>query len=474
MIFNKKIEFSLIFTLFFVSLSASAQFAPGTIEDYLKRDFKQELKTADFVNQDLIKKYEVSVNHIIKHGIKLEINPVPVAGKKLNLTAGHAITGMDNYVRQRLGAYAYTAIKNGVVDVKVFSGTEDSFLKHLDLQYPELKSVTKLPSLYEEWGISKYLIQEGRLKPLLILKIPTSYRYAQHYATMIRSFTNKSEPVVDYDMKSEARERYELSQGAIRLTQKLGQDYAIISFGYSGTWIDALKQSADWKFVSQASAEDGRSGLNAEILILENIRSKKNQKILLISSKKTVWGELSTMMIGAFLHKHVESVIFMGSAGAVSNKNSIYDLSVPKRFLDKTGRVLVENILHKFKPSGSNEIKINFESTHGNTFSPIEQNRSYLTAINDLGIDTIDVEQSLLAREISEFNIKNKANVKFGAINLVTDKPFSLLQEHHSVHDLDRIDIIKKKRARATAVKFLLGGLASPDINRTTCAFLFD
>lgn len=464
-----------LFLILFIANLASAQLSENAVEEFLRRDFNEELKSADFISPEIIKKYEVSVKINLKHSAPLEINPVPVSGNKLKLESGHAISGMENYVQQRLGAHVYTAIKNNMVDVKVFSGTDESFFKNLDLQYPNLKTVTKLPSLYEEWGIAKYLVQEGMEKPLLIIKIPTSYRYAQHYATMIRSINDKNIPVVEFDTKSEARERYEMSQGAGRLTQKLGRDYSIVSFGYSSTWIEALKGHADWKFISQSAAEDVRSGLNAEVITLENIASKQNKKILLISSKKTVWGELATMMIGAFLHKKVESVIFMGSAGAVSDKNSVYDLSVPKRFLDKEGRVLVENILSKFKAKNKvNEIKINFESTHGNTFSPIEQNLAYLKAVNDLGMDTIDVEQSLLAREIAEFNAKNKANVKFGAINLVTDKPFSLLQEQHSEHDLDRIDMNKKKQARAAAVQFLLGGLASPHVYKTTCAFLFD
>jgi hypothetical protein len=356
----------------------------------------------------------------------------------------------------------------------VFSGTDDSFLKKIDVQYPQLKALTKLPSLYEEWGITKYLVQQTDAKPILIIKIPTSYRYAQHYATMIRSITNSTASIVEYDKNSEVRERYSMTQGAFRITDKLGLDYSIVSFGYSSTWINAVENSEEWKYISQASAEDEKSGLHAEVVTLEHKQSKKNKKILLISSKKTVWGELTTMMIGSFLHKKVESVIFMGSAGAVSDKNSIYDLSVPKRFIDKEGYIAVENILNSVKTSSINKININFESTHGNTFSPIEQNKSYLTAINELGLDTIDVEQSLLAREIYTFNIKNKTNVKFGAINLITDKPFSLLQEQHSDHDLDRIDMSKKKQARSEAVKFLLGGLASPDIYRTSCSFLFN
>lgn len=467
--------------IFLFAYSASAQYAPSEVEQHLIRDFAEELKTADFVSPEVIQKYSKSVTTSVQHNINLEIMVKPIKGNKLNLATGHAISDVKNYVQQRIGSYAYEAIQKGLVNVKVFSGTNESFFKNLDVQYPQLKAITKLPSLYEEWGIAKYLVQEGAGKPTLILKIPTSYRYAQHYATMIRSINDNVEPVVEYDFKSEMRERYAMTQGALRLTNKIGKDYSVISFGYSSTWIESLKDNKDWKFISQTSAEDAQSGLNAEIINIENTKTGKIKKILLISSDKTVWGELATMMIGAFMHKKTESVIFMGSAGAVSDKNSVYDLSVPKRFLDKQGRVQVENILNKFKPSlqkvtlkENSDIKINFQSTHGNTFSPIEQNRAYLAAVNDLGIDTIDVEQSLLAREITEFNVKNKTNIKFGAINLVTDKPFALLQDQHAEHDLDRIDMGKKKKARAAAVKFLLGGLASADIYRTSCAFLFD
>ncbi len=463
-----------IFSILLIAGTVSAQLVSHSAEDFLKLDFNEELKTADFIRPELIKKYGESSQLDVEHGINLEINTVSVAGNDLKLHSGHAILDINKYVQQRLGHHVYSAIKSGMVDIKVFSGTDDSFFKNLDVQYPKLKTATKLPSLYEEWGIVKYLVQQADSKPVLIIKIPTSYRYAQHYATMIRSITNSKAAVVEYDQNSEIRERYSMAQGARRITDKLGLDYSIVSFGYSSTWIDAVENSADWKYVSKTSAEDEKSGLQAEVVTLENKQSKRNKKILLISSKKTVWGELATMMIGAFLHKKVESVIFMGSAGAVSDKNSIYDLSVPKRFIDKEGYIAVENILNSVKLPSTNKVKINFESTHGNTFSPIEQNKFYLSAVNELGLDTIDVEQSLLAREISVFNIKNKTNVKFGAINLITDKPFSLLQEQHSDHDLDRIDMSKKKQARSEAVKFLLGGLASPDIYRTSCSFLFN
>jgi hypothetical protein len=495
-------KLNVFFLILVIAGFAFGQLQPDRVEEFLRRDFHEEVKTADFVSPEVVKKHSQMIDIEVKHGTNLEIKIFEVSGNKLKLPLGHAILDVNTYVQQRLGVYAYTAIKNGMVDVKVFSGTEDSFFKNLDVDYPKLKAITKIPSLYEEWGIAKYLVKQDGVKPILIFKIPTSYRYAQHYATMIRSINNKIEPVVDYDQKSESRERYDMIQGATRLTDQLGKDYSIISFGYSGTWINALNSDPEkdasgnatkwkssskefsneadvqnqpkWKFMSKKSAEDSASGIGVEVMTLENTQSKKNLKVLLLSSKKTVWGELATMMISAFLHKKVESVVFMGSAGAVSNKNSVYDLSVPERFVDKEGRVDIENVLHKFPTKEKNGIKINFESTHGNTFSPIEQNKPYLIAINNLGIDTIDVEQSLLGRQILDFNKKNKSNVKFGAINLITDKPFSLLQSQHSEHDLDRIDKTKKSHARMAAVEFLLSGLASPDIYKTSCSFLFD
>jgi hypothetical protein len=52
--------------------------------------------------------------------------------------------------------------------------------------------------------------------------------------------------------------------------------------------------------------------------------------------------------------------------------------------------------------------------------------------------------------------MQNNTEVQFGAINLITDKPYEILKKSTSDFDLDQIDYSRKRQARAHAVQTVL------------------
>lgn len=464
---------NILFLLLFISFHLSfAQTTDMTV--FLSQDFDLEVKTADFVTPALIQKHSSPVVYTnLKLNSKAQPQIQSLTGSDLKLQNGHSIHNLQLYVEQRLGKFVTAAAAKKQIDLKAYAGSEVSFFQHVEGSYPDMKSVTKLPSLYEEWGITKYLVQFTDSKSALYFHIPASYKYAQHYASMIRFVTGDSKVAAYFDKNSETEQRQSFKKAAQSIQKNLGSDYQFLSFGYSYVWKQILQNNKTWKLNRSRSSEDAATGLQAEMLEIENLKTQQISKVLLLSSKKTVWGELVPMMMSAFFNSKVKSAIFMGSAGSTSKDLNIYDLSVPRHFVDKKGLIDIKNIFAESKMLTSN-VRINIGATHGNTYSPIEQNYNYLKSINKASIQTLDVEQSLLAREILNFNQSQKANIQFGAINVITDKPYQLLEETNHEFSLDYIDHSQKGKSRVAAVNFILNNLSSsPKRTALQCKGLF-
>lgn len=413
-------------------------------------------------NSKIIKKANENIHIEFKNGlpIKTPIEMVAIRGSDIDSEALHAIDNLNHYVQQRLGKYATEAISNGAVDASVFSGLQSGFKEFILSQRPAAKSVVKVPSLYEEWGIEKYLVTSPKEKPMLVFKILPSLNYARHYATMLNAIRPQQKDRVFFDTTSPQKYQNYLNLAAASIQKQLAEPYDYVSFGYEKVWADVLKSNLSWSLVETKKASDTiNAGLNTNLLTLENRASRKQIKLLILSSDKTVWGELAPQMMKSFLHKDLSAVVFMGSAGAVSNKNNIYDLSVPGYFKDLKGSIRVNNIVSSSASLGIEGI--NYGASHGNTFSPIQQNKKYLTMAASEGFDSIDVEQSLIARTVRDYNIKKNSDILFGAINLITDKPINALSQNENLYSLDSINYESKQAARLKAVRLLLESISS-------------
>lgn len=454
----KKIMTLLIFLISSIVFSQNANH--DDLKNYLIKDLEIEISTADFLTPEIINKHSKAETVYLKQTSK-HINIETIEIEKLRLDKGHAIENLDKYVEQRLGTYVVNAVKNGLVDLKVFAGNEANFAQFITDSHEDLKQIIKLPSVYEEWGIYKYLVQKSEGKSTIFFRIPNSKKYTLHYSAMIGYITKKSSPNAYYDHESEKITKNNFINAEKKISHIIGNDYDMISFGYSYMWDQILKERSDWKLLESIKASDIASGVNAEIIHLENSLTGKKHKVLLLGNSKTVWGELASMMILPFVNKNTKSVVFMGSAGSVSNKNSVYDISVPKSFVDKQGKIEQSNALARLIEQSNTKNQINIGSTHGNTFSPIEQNYYYIKSLNNNAFDTVDVEQSLLARSIQNYNNTASTKINFSAVNLITDKPYGLLSKIASSNDLDHIDKNQKSVSRKKAVNLILDNLSA-------------
>src|SRR6185437_5087198 len=75
------------------------------------------------------------------------------------------------------------------------------------------------------------------------------------------------------------------------------------------------------------------------------------------------------------------------------------------------------------------------------------------------GIDTVDVEQSLVAAEIANFNKTTSSRIRFGAADLITDLPGSTRLGKRAEEDLDHVDWARKAKARGGIVGFALDSI---------------
>lgn len=173
-----------------------------------------------------------------------------------------------------------------------------------------------------------------------------------------------------------------------------------------------------------------------------------------IGNEKTIWGEASAFMLEGVYDLVRRGVIFMGSAGALSDQMNIYDLSVPKAFKTSQGNIAIENFVLKAQQT---LLKSAFlTSLHGNTSSPAVQTRTYIDRQIKDGSQTLDVEQSLIANSVHQYNRKTLRDLQFGAINIITDRPFGT-----GGNDLDRINESEKQTSRLNAVNLALQAMQS-------------
>lgn len=468
-----KATLTLLFTLILLSSPARAnKLSFEEMKNFLSLDLKTEIKTVDFVDprnvNEIVTSSPVSLNPLLKN----ESLILPVTGKKIEST--HSIADVNKYIEYRLGSQVLTAVKSKDLRVKAFAGSLDVFFDFLKSQYPGVQQLAKIQSLYEEWGISKYLVKPAQGSMILYFQIPASLLFVQHYATMIQYLSPQANEVPAFvDSRSIDREKLAVHQAGERIRNSLGTSYDTVSFGYVDIWLTTLKQNQHWAYEGSQNITDSQSGISGNLIEIRHRQRGTKHKILLLNSKRTVWGELASFMMEAFLHKDLKRVLFMGSAGAVSGKNLIYDLSVPSSFVDQTGEIQIENLFSQ-KKAIYDDSKINFGARHGNTFSPLEQDINFVKKVHRKRIDTVDVEQSLIARTLTTFNKTYKTAIQFGAINVITDRPFDVLKKENSSFNLDRVDHAQKQAAKYRAVDLILESLDQIEPQMRSCRAVFN
>ena len=485
-----------LITLFFISIinlaSAKAQLIPQFIVD----DIKHEIVEVDSINlsleekkalvgqietrrnmsysdiDQLLEKY-IETKPIVAAALSTEI--IEIKPTEIKSQQSHSIHQLDQYIKNRIGVGTFDEVKKGQTDVLIFGGDINSLNEYLKVQTKiDFTNLKRIPSLYEQWGLSKFYAshQINGQKAVLIWVVPPSIRYVRHYSTMFSALPNvKVKSFVDLKAY-ETVEKLSKSK-AESIIKKNKIDY--ISFGYNRLWKKALAADVNLVLLGEYDVQDSVLQSALKVMQIYNKQSKQTTSIGLFSSEKTVWGELAAAQLKSFLNPELKGLIFMGSAGSLMNEINPYDLSVPKAFYRPGQTIKIDNFINQQKTILDANQNIHFDRNHGNTFSPLEQNKKYVGRLEALNIQTLDVEQSLIAEAVSDYNRKNKTDIKFGAVNLITDKPFSVLTKEPVKNSLDHLNSYLKEKARLNAVKLSLASILNNEKNNSNvkCVKLF-
>jgi hypothetical protein len=382
--------------------------------------------------------------------------------------SAHALLNIRTYVEQRLGEKSVRALEQGKVVAVVYGGELASALRSLSVSPSE---AVRIPSFYESWGIQKVYVPSRLFpdrRPRLVYVVPPSLQYLEHYAAMMGAINARVDRVV-LDLRDQDEYRRELRESLAKISNRLmrsaeGQpDFVVL--GYYNQWQKVLKSSqSDWLLLAASEEVLGEMGLAGRLLTLKHRSSGEIQSVLLINSRLTMWGQAAAFIADAALELRPKGLLFMGSSGAMANNLEIYGLSVPRSFQTRNGKLAVRNFIADATQANGERIgetSVNYGAQHGNTFSPIEQDRTFLDHLKIRGIDTIDVEQSLVAEAVERYNRTHGESVSFGAINLITDRPSHIFDSAAPDHDLDRVDHRKKDQARSAAVLLALKSFES-------------
>lgn len=375
----------------------------------------------------------------------------------------HSLKAPRAYVEQRLGEATVSVLARKEALAVVYGGRAVSAFTDLGVD-PE--SVVRIPSFYERWGIAKFLVPSSQFadgKPRLVITVPPSFQYLEHYATMMKAIGIPAERVV-LDRNDQFLYRKTLIGSVERIASRIKGHVDFAVLGYYEQWMTHLVSGrSEWTLVNASPEVSGELGLTGRTLEIRNETTNETVRLLLVKSDLTIWGQASSFIADALLSLSPRGLIFMGSSGSLVHGQELYGLSVPRQFVTKTGANSIDNFIRPAEKGA--DVQVRAASKHGHTFSPIEQDRDYLLRLKKAGIETIDVEQSLIAKAVADHNRVTGANVKFGAVNLITDRPADILGERHAEHDLDRVDWERKRRAREAAV-----GLALKAIGEVTSA----
>lgn len=362
----------------------------------------------------------------------------------------HSIHEPRTYAVQRVGEKIADALHNHShrVKVVVYGGFSDTLPAALGVASHEL---IKLPSTYSKWGLNKVFISGKNFAdgvPRYVMQIPPSKQYVIHYAQLFQLLGH--DPIVYLNYFDQDRQVHRLQKAFLDLKARLPGTPDVVALGYYPVFEKFLRPTGPSRTFAVGE------GLTARWV--EDRSQSTPVRYLLLKSDLTIWGESSAFIAEGALELAPKAMLFLGSAGGISSRTSVYDVSIPSRFVLGDRPIPITNEIHS-SLAKANLPNVVLGGTHGHTNSPIEQTRAYITGKAEKGIDSLDVEQNLIADVIAKHNRDTGSRILFGAINLITDKPQSLFSTGSSEFDLARINEAQKSLARERAVHSALTAL---------------
>lgn len=455
----------------------------------LLEDVVFELNTFDGVDKEAsyVKELKEKLAVLIQDGnfdkFYAEINPkwknlfeverlnkpiVPTHSKQIvvnSFSGQHTIQNLEDYVENRIGPEVFKLAKEGKIKLRIHGGELSNIASTFKLDNAKL---IRLPSLYESWNIYKYLDANTLTSktPTLYINVPPISEYVSHYAAMLKVFNIESETVINIDDRKNLINLFHSEVNELFLKNSIPEQ-THVSIGYQRRIDDLLKNPhSSWEVV-----EIKELSKTSELKISGKLYSFVNKKdpaikiqLLAISAETTLWGEATKFLADSILEHNPQTLTFMGSAGLIDGAlANFYDATIPKElYLDSNTKINIENFIHAHEFFGrnfrTNNKNIIFGTLHGHVESPVGENAQWLNANLLKGIDTVDVENSLVAQSVAEYNVNNFANVGFGTINLVTDKPST---STNATVDLDSVIFENKRSGQANIVNLYLEQLSS-------------
>ncbi|MCM2322400.1 MAG: hypothetical protein NDJ90_03970 [Oligoflexia bacterium] len=374
--------------------------------------------------------------------------------------APHSLVEPRKYVEQRFGPSLAKALSEGKARLEIYGGTTRSLLADPARKGQQL---VRIPSLYESWGIEKFLdVAPGQAdgKPRVIIRVPPIEEYVYHYGSMGRLLGADVERVA-INEADRAGLRDTMRRSVRELYARLPAKPDYVALGYASQWEKALQaDGARWKLQSASELIRDEGGAWGKVLTLSNARDpKRTVRVLTLGHDKTLWGEAARFLTEGVLEQEPKGIFFTGSAGGISEGLCVYDVSIPCKFATPNRLVPIENRLEKLKSAAADPSRLRFTPLHVASRTPAEQTNAYIGRLLSGRVGTIDVEQSLIADAVAEHNRVTGRDVTFGAANVVTDKPSAAVLGGAATHDLTRVDLAKKGQAQLTAVESILESL---------------
>lgn len=363
----------------------------------------------------------------------------------------HSIFDITSFVKNRIGEKVTDLIKKRKIEIVVVAGNEKT-LSQLLIN----RLVIEIPSFYSSWGIKKYfLIGQNGEKPTVVFLIPPIREYLDHYGYMLEVLDVHPRLFLDESA------RLSLKNSFIKEVDDFSKILPIegshVVFGYTKQ-IDSILSSKKMESYSVKSSCYLKPSQNTKVFgrVYQLVNQVgKELRIIALGAGTTLWGEATQFLVDGVLRHNPSSLAFLGSAGSISGKGNIYGISVPREFFLNKHRIAITNKLNfllLLNPSISGDFV--FSTSHGNSKSPAEQSRAYVDETVSQGIDTIDVETSLVASAVAEHNKQTFESVDFLVANLITDKPYYL--QGKKINDLDNVNVVQKQVARMKIVNSVL------------------
>ena len=374
--------------------------------------------------------------------------PSPVADlSKMNL--GLKIRGLKSamedpelYVRSRIGTSTFDLFRDGKAKPVIFGGSVESWQKNA----MEPGSIAyHVPSPYEEWGISKFLVNNKNGSAEVAFVVPPIREYVLHHLALVEyAGATESTGWLNEAERFAMRARFSEAMSSLPLDVREKIRKSWVTMGYAGV----LRE--------HPSVVERIVAIESPLVDLEIFRLRDETQIVALSSKLTLWGEGSAFLVESILPHRPLGVAFMGSAGYLLGDKTVYHFHAPKSFLD-AGANLVS--IESANPEAVGK--------HLAVFSPLVETIERVDEWIAKGIVSVDVEQSLVAKSIFQYNQANGTNIRFSAWNLLTDLPASSYRDAHESFNLDNVNPELKKSAKREIVKDAVGFLV--ENHRVSC-----